>query len=230
MKKVKPTNQIYSELQQAYDHFNLMLFEGILPECILVLYSKERRIAGYFCAGQFVHLSGRVCDSIAMNPQYFASRRIVEVMQTIVHEMCHAWQYHFGTNKSQRGYHNKEWANKMESLGLMPSSTGKPEGKRTGQRMSDYPISGGQFLAACDTLLTPAYQISWMDRFSVDAQIAGYTSTLAILGINDAEQPQVQTKQPTRTKYICPLCGTKIWGKTDLRIQCVDCDELFIPA
>jgi len=37
----------------------------------------------------------------------------------------------------------------MESIGLMPSDTGEPGGKRTGQRMSDYPIEGGAFYLQC---------------------------------------------------------------------------------
>ena len=34
--------------------------------------------------------------------------------------------------------YNKEFAEKMMSVGLMPSTTGKPGGKTVGQKMSDY--------------------------------------------------------------------------------------------
>lgn len=50
--------------------------------------------------------------------------------------MTHLWQYHFG-KPGRRGYHNKEWANKMESIGLMPSSTGQPGGDKTGDKMAE---------------------------------------------------------------------------------------------
>jgi len=33
----------------------------------------------------------------------------------------------------------------MESLGLVPSSTGAPGGKKTGQKMNDYPLKNGIF-------------------------------------------------------------------------------------
>lgn len=36
----------------------------------------------------------------------------------------------------------------MESLGLMPSATAAPRGKRTGDRMSHYIIEGGPFARA----------------------------------------------------------------------------------
>lgn len=45
---------------------------------------------------------------------------------------------------------NEEWADKMEGIGLMPSSTGKPGGSRTGEKMADYAIEGGLFMQATD--------------------------------------------------------------------------------
>lgn len=146
MKESKPTLQIYSELQTAYDHFNRELFEGQLSECILLLDNKEKRMYGYYRYKQFVNQQGDSCDCIALNPQHFAARDIQEVMQTIVHEMTHMWQYHFGVKHSEKSYHDKEWADKMEALGLMPSDTGRPGGKKTGQNMGDYAIKGGLFL------------------------------------------------------------------------------------
>jgi hypothetical protein len=58
--------------------------------------------------------------------------------------MAHQWQFEFGT-PSRAGYHNEEWSKKMQSIGLMPSHNGKPGGKKTGQNMSDYVISGSFF-------------------------------------------------------------------------------------
>ena len=36
------------------------------------------------------------------------------------------------------GYHNREWASKMLEVGLVPSDTGQPGGKQTGQHMTHY--------------------------------------------------------------------------------------------
>lgn len=164
-----PTHQTYSELQQAYDHFNAELFDGKLPHCLITL-QREKRTVGYFSAARFASLQGHTTDEIAINPSYFAVVPIVETMQTIVHEMAHLWQEHFG--KPGRGrYHNEEWASKMESIGLMPSSTGQPGGKRTGDMMADYPIAGGRFLKACDSLLTRDFSLSWYDRFPSDEHL-----------------------------------------------------------
>lgn len=42
----------------------------------------------------------------------------------------------------------KEWADKMQSIGLIPSSSGEPGGKRTGDKMADFPAEDGKFLQA----------------------------------------------------------------------------------
>ncbi|MGU3626902.1 SprT-like domain-containing protein [Comamonas sp. C24C] len=170
-----PTQETYNELQMAYDHFNERLFEGQLPSCLITL-QREKRTFGYFSAARFASLDGSTTDEIAMNPTYFAVVPIIETLQTQVHEMTHLWQHHFG--KPGRGrYHNEEWARKMESIGLMPSSTGQPGGARTGDCMADYAVEGGRFLAACKELLTANFTLSWYDRFpSADHVIAGQAS------------------------------------------------------
>lgn len=226
MPKTKPTYQIYFELQQAYDHFNKELFQNKLPDCILLLDNKNKRTYGYYCYEQFVNDLGESCDAIALNPQHFATRKIIEVMQTIVHEMTHLWQYHLGDKNSRQTYHNAEWGNKMESIGLMPSSTGQPGGKKTGQFMSDYPIEGSLFLQSCERFITPEYKISWQDRFSVADSKLSLTTT--ILGLTTDEQTtKPKNNKSLRKKYTCTNCKTNIWGKPSLSIICGSCEVSF---
>lgn len=166
-----PTTEAYSELQTAYDHYNRALFGGKLPSCLITL-QREKRSYGYFSAKRFVHRHDKVTtDEIAINPSYFAVVPLVEVMQTLVHEMVHAWQHHFG-KPGRRSYHNHEWAAKMEAIGLMPSATGKPGGARTGEKMADYPIAGGPFMRATEQLLAQDFGISWLDRYPAVSRVA----------------------------------------------------------
>ncbi len=184
-----PTHQTYSELQQAYDHFNEALFDGKLPHCLLTL-QREKRTMGYFSAARFASLEGATTDEIAINPSYFAVVPLVETMQTLVHEMAHLWQQHFGQPGRGR-YHNEQWAQKMESIGLMPSSTGQPGGKRTGDMMADYPVAGGRFLVACESLLTSDFSLSWYDRFPAEehVQLGQNTVSAQLVGVMGASAP-----------------------------------------
>lgn len=157
-----PTNQMYSSLQCAYDHFNQSLFEGRLPEVLIVLQRKAKTM-GYVSYGRWRNGAGNFTDELAVNPEYFLGYPLMEVFQTLCHEQCHVWQRHFG-KPGRRGYHNKQWADKMVEIGLMPSHNGKPGGRRTGERMSDYPSVDGLFYKACCELLEQDYALPWLDR------------------------------------------------------------------
>jgi ribosomal protein S27E len=139
--------------------------------------------------------------------------------------MVHLWQFHFG--KPGRGYyHNREWAEKMEAIGLMPSDTGKPGGKKTGDSVSDYPISGGKFLTACDSLLTDDYKISWVDRFP-PKRVTDYAmnNNANEIGENIVIE---ETQKATREKFTCPKCHTNVWGKPSLRLICPACGSFYV--
>lgn len=241
---MRPTPVTYSELQQAFDHLNNELFEGKLPDCLITL-QREKNTFGYFSFKRFVNFTGNIIDEIAMNPTYFPVIPIVEVMQTLAHEMCHLWQAHNGQPGRGR-YHNSEWADKMENIGLMPSNTGKPGGKKTGDQMSDYVIPGGRFIIACEGLITNDFKISWYDRFPSKKQIE-LSSALYSL---DANLPENVTEVPiengialavstnldssiinenksNRIKYSCKKCNLNVWGKPKLNLVCGECGEKY---
>ena len=192
---------------------------------------------------------GEKAHEIAINPAYFASHSLVEVLQTLVHEQCHLWQQCFGQRKSQYGYHNREWARKMESIGLVPSQTGAPGGKKTGQQMSDYPLPGGPFLMACDSLVATGFEISWVDRIPAGRESSQVRessgsremetlkpSVREILAtkieelvpdITPLELVQDERTKKNKTKYSCPGCDANIWGKPGLRVSCMQCERSF---
>src|ERR1700686_2839600 len=130
---IKPTRETYDPLQQAYENLNRSLFEGALPNCLISL-QRHKQSYGYFCGDRFGRADGTLTDEIALNPSHFRDRSQEAILSTLAHEMVHLWQHHFG--KAGRGrYHNMEWAEKMKSIGLQPTSTGKEGGAETGDVM-----------------------------------------------------------------------------------------------
>jgi hypothetical protein len=95
---------------------------------------------------------------MALNPSHFRTRTIEDVLSTLVHEMAHLWQHHYG-KPSRPGYHNAQWANRMRTLGLIPSSTNQPGGKETGQKMGHYIAEHGAFATAVAALLADGYAL-----------------------------------------------------------------------
>lgn len=162
----EPTSELYESLQIAYEHFNKKLFASKLVKVIFTV-QRKKGVMGYFAPERWGSLTGKKCHEIAINPSYLANARLIEVMQTLVHEMVHCWQFCYG-DPGRKFYHNKQWANKMMDVGLMPSSTGRPGGKITGQHMSDYIIEGGEFLKAFKILeKKKKFQLKWIDLMSL---------------------------------------------------------------
>lgn len=164
-KHVAPTDSSYSSLSYAFDYFNQMLFDNTLPS-VIITYHRQKRVMGYASFERWVDKEGHYVDELAINPEYFAKYPLIEICQTLVHEMVHIWQTHFG-QPSRRNYHNTQWAKKMESIGLMPSSTGLPNGSKTGEAMMDYIIIDGPFIKACNALKKQGFHIPLVDRFPV---------------------------------------------------------------
>lgn len=243
----RPTEVAYAELQQAFDFYNKALFEGALQAC-LITFQRQKTTMGYFSGKRFARRDGAIVDEIAMNPEYFAVVPLIEVLQTLVHEMTHLWQAHKG-KPSRACYHNSEWADKMESIGLMPSSTGRPGGRRVGQQMADYVIVGSPFALATHELLERGFLITWLDRYparmppailpaSFDSAHSPAEGHKGIPGIPPAAfvvpvhtpaaamiQEQKAINRSNRSKYVCSSCGLAVWGKPGIRIACITCDN-----
>ncbi len=163
----KPTQQVYEELQKAYEFFNESLFESRLPPCVITL-QRQHDTYGYFSANQFQSRNGGIqAHEIALNPSYFAVRTIHETLSVLVREMVSLdQQLHTKRDKlPRRRYRNTEWADMCEQAGLMPTSTGLPGGRRVGDNVQTYVIEGGAFDVACSRLVDDAFTLSWVDRF-----------------------------------------------------------------
>ena len=136
-------------LQRAYEHFNERLFRGMLPPSLLT-FQRRRGSDGSFSVRRFAELEpGEVMYEISLNP---ADLDAETLLVHLVHQMVHLWQYHFA-QRPRTFYHDREWARRMTELGLQPSDTGRPGGKTTGQRMSQYILPDEPFELACRELL-----------------------------------------------------------------------------
>lgn len=245
-----PTEDFYRLLDEAFDHFNGRLFDGSLPHCMLTL-QRSRNTMGYFSPERWVDGQGQRAHEIALNPAYFARHRVIEVLQTLVHEQCHLWQHVHGLHRSRSGYHNREWAERMRSVGLIPSSTGMPGGRATGQSMSDYPQPGGPFLRACFDLCQGEYRLGWTDtepawqescqpRGSEDDQALEWMAEirdvapalLAPVPSGAASEaiawdPPPAKRNRNKTRYTCSGCDASVWGRPGLNLLCIDCGTRY---
>ena len=205
----KITAEEYKSFQKAYDYFNGKLFGGELPQALVTL-QRRPKMRGYFWAEQFRSRAGEErTHEIALNPDHFAGRSDQDILSTLVHEMVHAWQQAFG-KPSRRAYHNQEWAEKMKTVGLHPSSTGQEGGSETGEKVSHYIVKDGPFAAACGKLLAGGFHLNWQA----------------------SPAPAESRNASTRQKFTCAACGQNAWAKPGAVLICGVCydeDEEILP-
>lgn len=203
MRRESPNRQ-YVTLSAAFDFFNRRLFAPRLPPALITL-QRHKGARGYYSARRFEGRGegSQTTDEIALNPATFEDRTDAQILSTLVHEMVHHWQDHFG-HPSRGRYHNHEWADKMEAVGLVPSDTGEPGGARVGQRVTHYIAAAGPFDIACQELLTGGIRVEWQSR-------EGSTS------------PARVRSNSSKTKYTCQDCGLNAWAKPDAHLLCGEC-------
>lgn len=192
-------------LSYAYDYFNRVLFGGVLPDALIILHRKNGA-RGYHQTDTYrARVEGieqPYVSEIALNPDDFAGRSTKLIMSTLVHEMVHEWQCRFGLDYKP-GTHNTEWADKMEQIGLIPTSTGAPGGKRTGKRATHIVEVGGPFDVACTELL------HYID-FQYEAQPVmpkPKKETVKRIKVACIEHPDVEARVIPGVTVCCGLCG-----------------------
>src|SRR5260370_32777195 len=200
-----PTTQTYTSLSTAYDFFNQELFSGSLQPCLITM-QRHKGAYGYFSGERFANLADpkEVADEIALNPVHFASQKSEKVLSTLAHEMAHLWQHHYG-KQPRKGYHDRQWAAKMHEIGLIPSASGQPDGKETGQKMTHIIEENGHFARTVERLLAEHPAILYSDR--------------------SEDEPGRKTKAASKTKYTCPDCGLNAWAKPEASLICGTCQK-----
>lgn len=197
------TLEQYKDLQDAYNYLNKKLFDNELPECLITL-NRKRGAMGYYWHEKFSSRYDKTkISELSLNPDTFESEPDIEILSTLAHEMVHVWQYHFG-DPSRKGYHNWEFSNKMQDIGLQTSSTGEEGGKPVGQKMSDYIIDNGVFEKVGGAFLLNSNKFHWNSNL---------------------EQKKLsKEKNKTREKFACPDCLQNAWAKKTAKIMCGKCE------
>lgn len=119
------------------------------------------------------------------------NRDDIEWHSTLVHEMCHLWQEDFG-KPSRGGYHNRQWADKMIQVGLMPTDTGEPGGQLTGQRVTHYIIPDGKFEQVFKTLSSEDLQNLRLRYKPTLAAMSGKPFTVGTSGNDDTDNTETE--------------------------------------
>jgi hypothetical protein len=219
-----PTTKIYAELNAVAAGLNALVFGGRLPPCLITLRCGGSA-AGYYAQQRFQTRDGIIAvGEMALNAEIFHAYSAAEIFSTIGHLQVLALQFQYG-HPSDGGRHNKEWAEWMERIGLIPSDTGKEGGRKTGVLIGHYIKPGGLFARASADLIAKGIGISFIDRWAATAKADSGTDYR-----QDRKQARRNSKVANRTLFRCPECGQGAWGKPNLRIDCRPCCQPMAAA
>ena len=205
MPTLAPTRAQYTAFAALFQTFNERLFEGQLPEALLV-FSRRKMVHGHFIAGAW-RGGGAEVDEISLNPDRFSDTEPADFASTLLHEMCHQFQAHHG-EVPRRGYHDWQFANIMEERGLQTTADGTSSGKRTGQRMDHLIIPDGPF-----------------------AKVFGELDPETFLPFRCTTIDRDMTRRPNalKTKYSSPG-GRNVWGAPGLELLDLATGEVLAEA
>ena len=251
MNKEQPSIYLISQFQHAFDYFNAVLFDKKLTACMITI-QRNKSYYGAFFPDRWADVEHiELVHEIGLNTSYFHERTLFQILETLGHQMCHLWQHLYGS-PSRNGYHNGEWSEAMQAIGLMPSDTFNEGGKITGQKMGEFTVKGGRFEQACIDLITSGFEISLIDRYqyripyvediSIEALRSQYgektecelhalnTLNNTIKGIDMIEA--IDSKKQLTGKHYKYQCQCQkpisIYGKPNLQITCNKCEHLFL--
>ncbi len=117
-------NDIFLEqlkvLNGVYDKLNETFFESALSKCVITIQRDTTgKILGWFTPREAWQAGEEKSPEINMTAN-FLDRPPLEIIATLLHEMCHQFAYQHDIKDTSRtgGYHNKEYKKIAEAHGL----------------------------------------------------------------------------------------------------------------
>ena len=215
MKELTSYNRAAGYLNKLFDLLNDAFFENALSRPTITIQSTPRAY-GHFSLRDDTWVSKLGATHEINIGAGTLARPIENVCATLLHEMCHYWNYVHGVQDCSRGgtYHNKRFKEAAEARGLIITHSERYGWSHTepGDALLDFVLEYG----LTDILIN-------RNEFS-GLQIGGSTGT-------HSGAPTPPTRKPSSTrKYVCPKCGMSVRATRAVNIGCLDCNERMVPT
>ena len=209
MKELTSYNRVAGYLNKVFDLLNEAFFESALSRPTITIQSTPRAY-GHFSLREDTWIS-KLGGTHEINiGAGTLSRPIENVCATLLHEMCHYYNFENGIQDCSRGgtYHNRRFKETAESHGLLVSHSEKYGWSHTepSEGLLDFVLEN----CLTDILIN-------RNEFSA-FQIPG-------TGTHSGAQTPPPCKPSSTRKYICPCCGMSVRATRAVNIACLDCGE-----
>lgn len=208
-------NVIGIALEELYRIFSILnhdKFNDILPEPVITIQKTKGLALGHFTLDKVWRNKQNVEENditmsnedetayyeINIDPRWFCNRSAVEIVETLIHEMCHYYNKLSDIKDCNGNIHNKKFKSLAESVGLIVK-----KGKSVGY---GYTSLSDELKEYVKEIIKPNEQSFEYFRDSV---IKGGTN---------------KPKTKKLFKYTCPDCGQIVKGKKDIIVKCGLCN------
>ena len=205
-------NVIGMALEELYRIFSILnedKFDGELTEPIITIQKTRGNVLGHFTVDRTWRDKNNEESEetsyyeINIDPRWFNTRTPADVVETLLHEMCH---YHNKVNDIKDcigNVHNKKFKSSAEKVGLVVE-----KGKGVGY---GYTSMSEALSAYVDEIIKPNEAAFEYFR-SVPVKLSGGSGG---------------GRKKSTFKYTCPDCGAEVKGKRDMTIKCGICDVVM---
>lgn len=206
------------ELYHAFDVMNRDKFDNSLPPVVITI-QDEKGSYGHFTTKKVWLWEGANLDEldvgdnninkedgyyeININPRYFNEQSPVDIICTLLHEMCHYWNKINNIKDCAGKRHNKKFKKSAERVGFVVSELiGYGFGKTDPtDELIDY----------IENEVNPQNEV--FEHFRC-------------ISLNKKDKEKKKRKK-TSFNYTCPNCGQTLKGKKNLYILCGICKQDF---
>lgn len=207
-------NVVGKALEELYRIFGIInedLFESVLPEPVITIQKTRGATLGHFTVDKVWRNKNNIKDNkisvddtddeayyeMNIDPRWFCTRTVEEVVETMIHEMCHYYNKVNGIKDCSGNVHNKKFKSLAEKVGLV--------------------VEKGKSVGWGYTSLSPSLLEYIKTDVRPDAEAFEYFRAGIVKPI------KLKTKK-TVFVYTCPECGQTARGKKGISIKCGHCD------
>lgn len=204
-------NVIGTALEELYRIFGVLnhdKFDDALPEPVITIYKTRGRTLGHFTLDKtWKNKNDAESDEdayyeINIDPRWFCDRTPEEVVETLLHEMCHYANKMSDIKDCNGNIHNKKFKTLAESVGLI--------------------VEKGKSVGWGYTSLSDELKEYIQEEINPDAEAFEYFR--ACVNKDSGIKPP---KKKKIFEYTCPDCGQTAKGKIDIAIKCGLCDVIM---
>ena len=209
MKELTTYNRVAGYLNKIFDLLNEEFFESELSRPTITIQSTPRAYGHFTLSNQtwVSKLGGTHEINIGAGT---LSRDILDICATMLHEMCHYYNYENGIQDCSRGntYHNKRFKACAEAHGLQVQHSDK---------------YGWSHTTPTEALLDFVIKNELRDILINRNEYSGVPITGT--GTHSGGTAPTGPKPSSSRKYICPCCGTSVRATRAVNIACLDCGK-----